>query len=69
MSGVWVIEAGECNMGDHTVMEVFFGTEAEADARAAELTEGATEAFAAQVPLTGTVPPGLAGWVPPTVDS
>jgi hypothetical protein len=34
----WVLESGECNSGDHEIVEVFIGTEGEAIARAAELS-------------------------------
>lgn len=34
----WVLESGDCNFGDHEIVQVFLGSQEEADARAAELS-------------------------------
>ena len=33
----WVMESGSCMFGDHDIVEVFVGTEAEAEARARQI--------------------------------
>jgi hypothetical protein len=55
----WVLESGECSMGDHEIVEIFLGTEDEAAARAAELNQSRSALDAVDVfayPVTRPTP-------------
>jgi hypothetical protein len=55
----WVLESGECSMGDHEIVEIFIGTEDEAVARAAELNQSRSALDAVDVfayPVTRATP-------------
>jgi hypothetical protein len=55
----WVLESGECSMGDHEIVEIFIGTEDEAVARAAELNRSRSALDAVDVfayPVTRATP-------------